>query len=1015
MKYILEYNNHTSYYEDITDSHQNYQMQQYLQGIDDKKKTVKLSKREFDVLRDLESSHTNVDSLELDESSYDEVSGSMNTYTSGVYYLNIEKCDDDWFYVQIGKFERSKKNSYFKCDQIDGVLKLLEDCADNKLDIDGYVKESVGYIDVTDVFSFTTGADDNKSYLSLSDKEYRSIKSIDALITEISGTHPSGQPMFQFLDHYFCVVKKRDEWYYVEFREIEKRNKKVFKCDQFDSLLSCIKDNLKLFYIEYNFDKLDESVTFFNSNSYYITCSSQELSDLVDTNDFIHLSKLDKDMILSIGLVEIDPDDRYKWCEFKVNKQFDSGDSLYLFSVWKCDDEWFYLELGNQVNGYSNICFKCDQIDGLVRCIEDCLTGQFDDKIDDLNESIVVDDVTLYKIVTEDDFKEFVADKKDKLLSNSQIRKINDLFYFREWNNDYDFATAYVNNNSCIGIWADIDEWFYVSGLERIFGYDNYSDHAIFRRQYAVCDSFEGLINYLYYMCGKLGLVREPREILESHSVEKLYYDMDEDDWRDEVRLLFGEKCSLSEKQVNELNVLFKIHHWKNVGASLDCTNLYIRFDNHLKEFELYHGADEWFYVKGYVEVAPNRIVDEYIKCDQWDGLVAYLTDSLGKFGCVKNQMLSESVLYSKVIEDDINTIDDDQKGLDFTDKEKDEISRALISVDYKGRHIVNAFDIQYRKIQVYRSYPESAVIFYEHNIPKKMSGKILFCIIKCSDEYYFVKEHGSDLKVTWYKCDQLDGLISFLTERKNKILLESIYLEIDRLLMLNESIDISDRVKSVMSKIKSLPSNVKRKALIYLITSLLSIASFQTVYNAILNTKDEDAIELCRTKEDTFKDPLQMSCSQKGIDHIKKEESLKLKGYKLGDGMITIGWGHAEKIAHSKFRVGQVISRQLAQKLFDEDLEDAEDGVKRIFVEWKKKGIYRKLTQDQYDVLVSMTFNMGIGSLRTSDMIKSIKHGDLKTAGEEITVTNISDKFPGLELRRAKESKMFLSYLGSI
>ena len=320
-----------------------------------------------------------------------------------------------------------------------------------------------------------------------------------------------------------------------------------------------------------------------NHTSYYTTCSSQELSDLVDTNDFIHLSKLDTDMILSIGLVEIDPDDRYKWCEFKVDKQFDSGDSLYLFSVWKCDDEWFYLELGKQVNGYSNICFKCDQIDGLVRCIEDCLTGQFDDKIDDLNESIV----------------------------------------------------------------------------------------------------------------------------LESHSVEKLYYYMDEDDWRDEVRLLFGEKCSLSEKQVNELSVLFKIHHWKNVGASLDCTNLYIRFDNHLKEFELYNGTDEWFYVKGYVEVAPNRIVDEYIKCDQWDGLVAYLTDSLGKFGCVKNQMSSESVLYSKVIEDDINTIDDDQKGLDFTDKEKDEISRALISVDYKGRHIVNAFDIQYRKIKVSRSYPK--------------------------------------------------------------------------------------------------------------------------------------------------------------------------------------------------------------------------------------------------------------------------------------------------------------------
>jgi len=243
---------------------------------------------------------------------------------------------------------------------------------------------------------------------------------------------------------------------------------------------------------------------------------------------------------------------------------------------------------------------------------------------------------------------------------------------------------------------------------------------------------------------------------------------------------------------------------------------------------------------------------------------------------------------------------------------------------------------------------------------------------------------------------------------------LDSIYRDIDSLLLLNESLNISDKITSVLNKVKGLPTSVKRKALLYLVTSLLTVASFHTVYNAILSTRDKDAIEVCqKAKEDVFKDPLQMSCSQKGINHIKKEESLKLKGYKLGDGMVTIGWGHAEKIGHSKFRVGQFITKQLAQKLFDKDLEDAEDGVKRIFSEWKEKGIDRKVTQDQYDALVSMTFNMGIGSLRTSDMIQYLKKGDYRTAGQEITSTNIMDKFPGLELRREKESKMFLSYLG--
>jgi lysozyme len=304
---------------------------------------------------------------------------------------------------------------------------------------------------------------------------------------------------------------------------------------------------------------------------------------------------------------------------------------------------------------------------------------------------------------------------------------------------------------------------------------------------------------------------------------------------------------------------------------------------------------------------------------------------------------------------------------------------------------------------------------------------KIRIYIFVTNDEWYYINS-PSNSGSKYYKCDQWDGFISCLTKligempiveslltTDDKLYdLDSIYRDIDSLLLLNESLNISDRIISVLNKVKDLPTSVKRKALLYFVTSLLTVASFHTVYNAILSTRDRDAIEVCqKAKEDIFKDPLEMSCSQKGINHIKKEESLKLKGYKLGDGMITIGWGHAEKTAHSKFKVGQVINKQLAQKLFNKDLEDAENGVKRIFSDWKKRGIDRKVTQDQYDALVSMTFNMGIGSLRTSDMIQCLKRGDYKTAGEEISSTNIMDKFPGLELRREKESKMFLSYLG--
>jgi GH24 family phage-related lysozyme (muramidase) len=65
------------------------------------------------------------------------------------------------------------------------------------------------------------------------------------------------------------------------------------------------------------------------------------------------------------------------------------------------------------------------------------------------------------------------------------------------------------------------------------------------------------------------------------------------------------------------------------------------------------------------------------------------------------------------------------------------------------------------------------------------------------------------------------------------------------------------------------------------------------------------------------------------------------------------------------------------------------------------------------FDALVSMAFNMGVSGLRQSEMVKYLKNGNYKTAGQLIKQTNINpDTFPGLEKRRYRESDMFLSYL---
>lgn len=161
---------------------------------------------------------------------------------------------------------------------------------------------------------------------------------------------------------------------------------------------------------------------------------------------------------------------------------------------------------------------------------------------------------------------------------------------------------------------------------------------------------------------------------------------------------------------------------------------------------------------------------------------------------------------------------------------------------------------------------------------------------------------------------------------------------------------------------------------------------------------------------QEKLKDPLTLIISQHGVNFIKRHEKLKLTAYKIGDGKITIGYGHAEPINVSQFKEGQEISKQFAEKLFANDLKKAEDGVRRLFIKWSNEGIGVKLTQSMWDSMVSMAFNMGVNGLRGSELVQALKYEDYFTAAELIPSTKVSDNFPGLQKRREKEKELFLA-----
>jgi lysozyme len=251
----------------------------------------------------------------------------------------------------------------------------------------------------------------------------------------------------------------------------------------------------------------------------------------------------------------------------------------------------------------------------------------------------------------------------------------------------------------------------------------------------------------------------------------------------------------------------------------------------------------------------------------------------------------------------------------------------------------------------------------------------------------------------------------------------------------INEGVDIKSIWNKTVDKIKSLSTEAKRKVIKHVIVSLLVFNTVTNVYNlvkgsnadsetkeiaaSILSQKDVEKADSVKAEESKWKKGYEFTLSQKGWDHIKSEEGDPrhpgepvLKAYKLGDGKVTVGWGHAEPVRKSKFKVGQKITTSDADELLKMDLTNASDGVRRIFKDWEEKGLDVKINQDMFDALVSISFNTGINGLRKSMMIQDIKKGKFEEAGEKIKTLNVNKKFPGLQDRREKESEMFLASL---
>lgn len=144
------------------------------------------------------------------------------------------------------------------------------------------------------------------------------------------------------------------------------------------------------------------------------------------------------------------------------------------------------------------------------------------------------------------------------------------------------------------------------------------------------------------------------------------------------------------------------------------------------------------------------------------------------------------------------------------------------------------------------------------------------------------------------------------------------------------------------------------------------------------------------------------MKLSQAGKDLIKSFEGLELRVYPdpaTGGAPYTAGYGHTG----SDVKPGVTVTQAMADAWFDKDVQKFEDGVSALLTV--------PTTQAQFDAMVSLAYNIGLGNFRSSTLLKKHNAKCWSCAAGQFLVWNraAGKVMDGLTRRRNAERAMYL------
>lgn len=147
------------------------------------------------------------------------------------------------------------------------------------------------------------------------------------------------------------------------------------------------------------------------------------------------------------------------------------------------------------------------------------------------------------------------------------------------------------------------------------------------------------------------------------------------------------------------------------------------------------------------------------------------------------------------------------------------------------------------------------------------------------------------------------------------------------------------------------------------------------------------------------------MELSQKGKELIMQFEGCKLTAYQDSVGIWTIGYGNTFYEDGTPVKKGDIITHNRAIELFNLIVKKFEVSVDELVIS--------NVNQNQFDAMVSLAYNIGLGNFKSSSLLKMVnKSPNDNTIYLQFLRWNKANGkvLEGLTRRRMAESNLYKS-----